>query len=89
MNNKKTYLWKLAIFLTSNKMVMSGEELAGHLNRNGFLTSYGTEYEGGRGTYKLISETYHWLRSLDLINEAQKVAEAYVKPDGSFAYEEG
>jgi hypothetical protein len=88
MNEKKAYIWKLAMFLTNNSMVMSGEELAEHLNRNGFLTSYGTEYEGGRGTYKLIRETYHWLKNLDLINEAHKVAEAYVKPNGSFAYEE-
>lgn len=88
MNSKKAYIWKLAMFLASNKMVMSGEELAEHLNRNGFLTSYGSEYQGGRGTYKLIRETYHWLKNLDLIVEAQKVAEAYVKPDGSFAYED-
>jgi hypothetical protein len=65
---------------------MSGEELADHLNRNIFLTSYGTEYEGGRGTYKLIKETYHWLVKLELQNEADKVAKSFVKPDGTFAY---
>lgn len=86
MNKKKTYLWKLAIFLQSNEMIMSGEELAEHLNRNKFLTSYGTEYEGGRGTYKLISETYHWLKDLGLQNEADKIAKVFVKPDGTFAY---
>jgi hypothetical protein len=86
MNQKKAYIWKLSIFLTSNEMVMSGEELADHLNRNNFLTSYGTEYEGGRGTYKLIKETYHWLVKLELQNEADKVAKSFVKPDGTFAY---
>ena len=65
---------------------MSGEELAEHLNRNNFLTSYGTEYQGGRGTYKLISETYNWLKDLGLQNEADKIAEAFVKPNGDFAY---
>ena len=86
MNQKKTYIWKLAIFLASNGMKMSGEELAEHLNRNNFLTSYGTEYQGGRGTYKLISETYNWLKDLGLQNEADKIAEAFVKANGDFAY---
>ena len=49
MNEKKLYIWKLATFLHSQEMVMSGEELAEHLNRNQFLTIYGTEYQGGRG----------------------------------------
>lgn len=86
MNQKKTYIWKLAIFLASNGMKMSGEELADHLNRNNFLTSYGTEYQGGRGTYKLIHETYNWLKDLGLQNEADKIAEAFVTPNGDFAY---
>lgn len=69
-------------------MTMSGEELAEHLNRNNFLTSYGTEYQGGRGTYTLIRETWNWIEyELKLPNEAKKVAESYVKPDGSYAYE--
>ena len=34
MNEKKIYIWKLATFLHSQDMVMSGEELAEHLNRN-------------------------------------------------------
>ena len=88
MNEKKRYIWKLGVFLHSNKMVMSGEELADHLNRNDFLTSYGTEYQGGRGTYKLIKETWRWVYDdLDLQDDANKIAEAFVKPDGSFAYE--
>lgn len=86
MNQKKAYIWKLAIFLESNGMIMSGEELAEHFNRNNFLTSYGTEYKGGRGTYKLISETYHWLKDLGLQKEADKIAKVFVKPDCSFAY---
>ena len=87
MNNKKAYIWKLAVFLDSNNMKMSGKELAEHLNRNNFLTVYGAEYVGGKGTYKLISETYHWLDRLDLKDEADKVARVYVKQDGTYAYE--
>jgi len=87
MNEKKLYIWKLADFLFRNKMVMSAEELAEHLNRNDFLTSYGTEYAGGRGTYKLISETWSWLENeLHFPTESAKIAKAFVKPDGSYAY---
>jgi hypothetical protein len=88
MNDKKTYIWKLATFLHSQEMVMSGEELADHLNRNNFLTSYGTEYQGGRGTYRLIKQTWEWLNNeLKLDKEALHVARAFVKPDGGYAYE--
>lgn len=88
MNDKKLYIWKLATFLHSQSMVMSGEELAEHLNRNDFLTSYGTEYQGGRGTYRLIKETWKWLNdSLGLSNEADYVAKAFVTADGGYAYE--
>ena len=88
MNAKKLYIWKLADFLHQHSMKMSGEELAVHLNRNDFLTGYGTEYAGGRGTYTLIKAVWTWLNNeLDLSDEANKVAEVYVKPDGSYAYE--
>ncbi len=87
MNEKKLYIWKLADFLAQYGMVMSGEELAAHLNRNEFLTSYGSEYQGGRGTYTLIKQTWNWLHNdLGLYDEAEKVAKAFVKPDGSYAY---
>lgn len=67
---------------------MSAEELAAHLNRNEFLTTYGTMYQGGRGTYKLIKETWDWLKNgLLLPGEADKVARAFVKADGTYAYE--
>ena len=89
MNAKKIYIWKLADFLCQHSMKMSGRELAAHLNRNNFLTSYDTEYEGGRGIYRLIRETWRWLNDeLGLPDEARKVAEAYVTPDGRYAYEE-
>jgi len=88
MNEKKLYVWQLADFLSNHDMRMSGEELADHLNRNNFLTNYGTEYQGGRGTYTLIRETWNWLQhDLQLPEEASKIAEAFVKPDGSYAYQ--
>lgn len=88
MNNKKLYVWKLAAFLSQHGMTMSGEELADHLNRNKFLTAYGSEYVGSRGTYKLIRETWKWVSGeLRLAEEAEKIASAFVKPDGTYAYQ--
>ena len=88
INQKKTYVWRLAEFLDRYDMRMSGEELADHLNRNDFLTEYGEKYAGGRGTYALIRETWKWLQEdLGLPEEAEKVARAFVKPDGGYAYE--
>lgn len=87
MNTKKHYVWQLAAFLNNFGTTMSGEELAEHLNRNNLLTNYGAEYQGGRGTYTLIRETWKWVKNdLGLPNEAQKIAEAFVKQDGTFAY---
>lgn len=88
MNEKKLYIWKLATFLHSHQMLMSGEELAEHLNRNNFLTSYGSEYQGGRGTYTLINQTWKWLHDdLKLFEEAKHVACAFVKSNGEYAYQ--
>ena len=43
--------------------------------------------QGGRGTYTLIRETWKWVyEELGLEDEATKIAEAYVKPDGTYAY---
>jgi len=87
MEQKKLYIWMLAQFLYNNNSKMSGKELAEHLNRNNFLTSYATEYQGGRGVYKLIKETWTWLDSINLPEEAKKVAIVYVKEDGTYAYD--
>ena len=88
MNQKKLYVWRLASFLHQHDKTMSGDELAAHLNRNNFLTGYGEEYQGGRGTYTLIREAWRWVHDeLALEDEATKIAESFVKADGTFAYE--
>jgi hypothetical protein len=88
MNAKKLYVWRLAKFLHSYVMVISADELAAHLNRNGFTTGYGEEFQGGRGTYTLIRETWRWVHDdLGLEDESEAIAGAYVKPDGSHAWD--
>lgn len=87
MTDKKLYIWKLASFLYSQKMIMSGDELAKHLNRNNILTSYGKEYKGKRGTYKLIKQTWKWVyEDLKLKKEANIIAKVFVKSNGDYAY---
>lgn len=86
MENKE-YVRRLAKFLAMNKTTMTAEHLAQHLNWNGFETSYGDEYAGGRGTYRLIHTTYDWLVLIDQQDDADCVASAFTKPDGSFAYD--
>jgi hypothetical protein len=89
MNQKKLYVWRLATFLHSHGMVMSAAELAEHLNRNNFRTGYDTEFSPlGRGPYNIIRATWHWLNDdLRLEDEARNVALAYVKPDGTHAWD--
>lgn len=86
MNDKKEYISKLANHLVDTGKIMSGPELADHLNRNGFQTSYGTDYEGKRGTYTLISAIYKELTNLGRVSDADKIAKAFVKEDGTPAY---
>ena len=85
--DKKEYIRRLAIFLVANNTTMTGENLAEHLNWNKFKTSYGSEYAGGRGTYTLIHATYDWLVSINQQNDADTVALAYKKSNGSYAYD--
>lgn len=84
---KKEYIRRLANFLAENGTHMAGNELAEHLNRNGFETNYGATYEGVRGTYTLIHATYDWLVSIGSQEEADNVAGAFPKPDGTYAYD--
>lgn len=88
MSRKKLYIWRLAQFLSLNEKKMSVTELADHLNRNGFRTTYGEQYAGARGTLRLISMTYQWVDTeLGLGgDEATPVAVSFIKKDGTYAY---
>lgn len=87
MLEKKEYITKLADFLITTKTTMNVENLAEHLNWNGYKTNYDTEYQGKRGTYTLIHSTYDYLVEKNRQNDADKVAKAFKKPNGNYAYE--
>ena len=83
------YIWRLATFLRSNGKVMSARELIDHLNRNGFSAERSEDFrKGGRGPYRMISETWHWVNDdLGLAKEAHIIAQAYVKADGTHVWD--
>ena len=69
-------------------MRMSAEELAEHLNRNSFLTSYGEECKGGRGSHKLIQKTFQWVNDeLGLEDEAKHISKTFVAGKGTYPHE--
>jgi len=84
--DKKEYITKLATFLIGTKTTMPVDSLALLLNWNGYTTEYGTPYQGKRGTYTLVKATYDWLVKNGRKMEADNVAQAFPKPDGSYAY---
>jgi hypothetical protein len=86
MNQKKMYVAKLADFLASHNMTMSGSELADHLNRNNFLTGYDEEYKSER-TFRLIQETYNWLKRLGLDDDANNFPLAFVNDNSELIWD--
>jgi len=73
--------------LKKRECFMSAPTLARLLNSLGYRTNYGTEYEGARGTYNLISGTYHRLDGAGKGDLARMVAAAFRKPNFEYAYE--
>lgn len=85
--DKYEFIRQLANFLVSTSTSMNVKDLAGLLNWNGYQTNYGTPFQGARGTYTLVHATYDWLDSIGQPGDADNVAAAYRKPDGTYAYE--
>jgi len=72
--------------LSATQQTMTGNRLAATLNGNGHLTSYGTPYQGGRGTYRLIRLTYDWCQRNGDPMGAEMVAKSFVNAKGQYAY---
>jgi len=65
---------------------MSVPTLVTLVNAQGYRTNYGTEFSGGRGSYKLVSGTYHRLEDAGHFDRARNVAVAFRKPNFEYAY---
>ena len=85
MDNKQ-YVLEVATVLNKAKTTLPAKDLADILNMFGHTTTYGAAYAGARGTYTLIHATYDWLDGLGKSKEAEIVAKAFTKPDGTYAY---
>lgn len=84
---KFKFIVALARALSADKSTMRVTTLATLLNEVGFRDSYGLEYAGGRGTYTLVHAVYDWAADNTSQEDADAVAQAYTKEDGSYAYE--
>ncbi len=83
-NNQRKYdlvTW-VAGELTKHKAFMSVPRLVQMANELGYRTNYGTTFSGGRGSYRLVRGAYHRNNA----EHAKKVAEAFRKPDFTYAY---
>lgn len=77
----------IANALVKNNATMPVTILVEILNHNRFTTQRGDEYEGGRGSYRFISSLYDYFKEIGYNQAADDVAAAFVKADGSYAYE--
>tara|TARA_R110002020_G_scaffold203325_4_gene406958 strand:+ start:3153 stop:3416 length:264 start_codon:yes stop_codon:yes gene_type:complete len=86
MDNKQ-YVLEVATVLNRAGVTLAASQLADIMNQFGRTTTYGAQYAGLRGTYTLIHATYDWLANRGDQADADIVAQAFTKPDGSFAYD--
>jgi hypothetical protein len=72
--------------LTEQKAFMSVPCLIQMANELGYRTNYGTTFSGGRGSYRLVSGAYHRCANRGEEENARQIAEAFKKPDFTYAY---
>ncbi len=85
MDKKQKYVSELAKFLSERDMTMSANELVNHLNRNGFKTTNGNDYQTDkRGIFKLLGNLF---KKGDKSTQ-DAVTKAFVKEDGTYAYDD-
>lgn len=83
----KEFIWELSRELYACERKMTVSALAERLNAAGFRTRYGHEYQGLRGTYRLVLLTYRWRSLLAGVDSAVAVAESFVGPSGEVVWE--
>lgn len=73
--------------LAKQDAFMSVPALMDLVNAKGGMTNYGTPFSGGRGSYRLVSGTYHRLVAAENPAGAHNVAVAFRRPNFEYAYE--
>lgn len=88
MNQKKEFISQTADNLIAQGRTMAASDLAKLLNQNNFRAQNGSQYKGGRGTFKLIRETWHSFNSQHgFARETQNIADAFVNNQGKYVYQ--
>ena len=83
---KYSLLAKLAKFLVENRLKMTGGELAEFLNTNGYTTSYGSRFEGGRGIYTVIRNCWHYYHNRNESETEKNIENSFVNSSGYPAF---
>ena len=86
MQELKTKLVNLGVFLNDNNLTMSFKQLANLLNTNGYRTQLGYEYEGTRGTAKIVGDVYKELVNVGDTEKSEKFRLAFVGKEGELVY---
>jgi hypothetical protein len=66
---------------------MSVPTLIDLLNTQGYKTNYGAPFSGGRGSYRLVSGTYHRMVAANEPGRAHNVAIGFRRPNFEYAYD--
>jgi hypothetical protein len=75
--------------LKKHQTFMSVPALCELLNKKGYRTNYGTEYDGGRGSYRLVRSAYYRKKNTGEaggIDSAHNIAIAFKRPNFAYAY---
>jgi hypothetical protein len=65
---------------------MSVPALCELLNKKGYRTNYGTEYDGGRGSYRLVRSAYYRKKNTGDADSAHNIAIAFRRPNFAYTY---
>ena len=76
----KEFIWALSKELRAMERTMDVPVLAERLNAAGFRTRYGHEYQGLRGTYRLVRLAWQWVESRNGKESGKPIADAFVLP---------
>ncbi|MGJ8678473.1 MAG: hypothetical protein ACSHX0_13245 [Akkermansiaceae bacterium] len=72
--------------LYKQQAFMAVPALAELLNRLNFRTDYGTEYVGGRGSYRLVRGAYSRAHGRNAKEQAHQIAISFRKPDFTYPF---
>ena len=83
INPRHLLISEIAEECSKNESTMTVTELARRLNEKGLKTSCGSEYSGGRGTYRLIQSAYWCYERKEEHDKAKHIADSFVNAKGN------